>query len=1096
MKTSLLSLLLFFSILWSSAIAERLTSSLVFTAKMNGSTEVPAVASDGQGLGIFTFDEKKSTLYVSVSLSNLTGPITGIHIHEGAPGENGGVVINLTTFLSGNRVKGFVQNISKEMIATFIRGGFYINAHTELHPDGEIRGQISLETDLRYSALMKGSSEVPAVTSDGKGLFVANLSGNHNEIKFKMIFEGLTSPVIGAHIHQGAIGIAGGVIFDLSSFIVGNVLSGTWDATGFIDALAAGELYVNVHTVNNPDGEIRGQLLLQEGLTFEAVMDGNQESTPVNTKGKALAIATIKPDLSEVEYSVLFDSLSGPALAAHFHTGKVGVSGGVVINMSNDINGNTISGSQPLTIELLNQMLEGGLYMNIHTTDHPGGEIRGQVYKLAREPYTFDMNGGQEVPSNNSTATGAGMASIDRNETNVHFMIVYSGLQGTFTASHFHYEEPGVSGPVIFPLTNFYNNFGAAEGYWDALSAQPFDSVAASHFEENEVYANVHSSMFPGGEIRGNLVHSSDLFATLPFDPHFKDDLMFSAQMNGDHENPAVTTSGVGIATVFFNEDRTIAKVNVTVTGLSGPIMAAHIHDGTPGINGPVIFPLTFTGNRIQTEITDITPEQLAKFISGGYYINVHTAAHPGGEIRGQIGLEQDFTYVAQLDGSQENPAITTDGKGLGAFHYAQGSLSLEVNVQLTGLSSDITAAHLHEAAPGVNGPVIVDLGSLIDGHRIRGKVDLTIPQLISLLVGNIYINVHTADNPDGEIRGQLSVRNGLSFDGWMSGSQEVPFAVTSASGFAVATVSPDLMNVHTLMVTDFVSGVIGASHFHHGHVGVSGPVVLNFSGSLNNNSLDFTGPISSDNIISLLTGEIYINGHTPAYPGGELRGQMFRLARDGYGFDMCTNQETSPINAPNAQGSGLASIDRLHTNLNLSIVVDGLTGPMTAAHLHSAPIGVSGGVILPLTASFTNGSLFSNAVAVDTSIINGILAGNVYANVHTSLHPAGEIRGQIVKDNLCSIQTGIAPLDEISGAALLSPNPVIDQLNVSIEMNKMSSLSMNIVDVSGKLISSDQFQLTQGKNDVQLETENLSPGFYLLVITDGHASQAYKFVK
>ncbi|MEO6130989.1 MAG: CHRD domain-containing protein [Saprospiraceae bacterium] len=1097
MNRTLLCLILLFSAFWNVVYADHLSSSLLFTARMNSATEVPAVTSDGQGLGIFTFDEKKSTLYINVALSNLSGPIIGIHIHEGNPGENGPVIINLTSFLNGNRVKGTVPNISKDMMATFIRGGYYINAHTDSNQGGEIRGQIGLETDLRYVALLNGNSEVPQVTSNARGIFIADFSADNNVVNFKMIFEGLTSTVTGAHIHQAAIGSNGGVIFPLTSFINGNVLTGTWDATGFLDALSAGDLYVNVHTVNNPGGEIRGQLLLQEGLTFDVALDGSRENPTVNTKGKALAIATIRPDLSEVEYFVVFDSLSGPVTSAHFHSAYEGTNGGVVINMSGDISGNIIAGSQPVTIDLVNEMLEGGLYMNIHTTDHPGGEVRGQVYKFAREPYSFDLNGGQEVPPNNNTATGVGMASIDRDQTNVHFSIVYSGLLGTFSSSHFHYEEPGVEGPVIFTLTPFFNIFGFADGYWDQLSAQPFDSTAVSYFEENEVYANIHSSAFPGGEIRGNLVRTGSLFTELPFDPKFKDDLMFSASMSGDDENPAVTTDAVGLATIYFDEDRTTAYVNVTVNGLlTGPITGAHIHDGISGVNGPVIFPLTFLGNRIQTEITGITSAQFAKFVDGSYYINVHTASHPGGEIRGQIFSEQDVTFVANLEGSQENPAVTTDAKGLGAFHYTIGQTTLDVNVQLTGLSSTITGAHLHSGAVGVDGPVIIDLGDLIDGNRIRGSVDLTALDLFALASGQAYINVHTTDNPGGEIRGQLNYQNGLTFDGWMSGLQENPFANTNASGLAVATVSPDLSNVKVWMTTDFVSGQIGASHFHRAALEANGPVVMNFSGSILNNGLDFSGPVTGDIISSLLKGEIYINAHTAAYPGGELRGQLFRLARDGYGFDMCTNQEVNPVNAPIAQGSGLVSIDRLHSNVNLAIVTTELTGPLTGAHLHQAPIGVNGGVIFPLTSFFVNGGVFGNGVPADTSIINPILAGNVYANVHTALHPGGELRGQVVKEFLCSIETGIERIEAINGEVILSPVPVTDQLNISIEVNKMSTLTMNIVDLSGKIISTQPFNLTGGKNEVQVETTLLYPGFYLLMITDGNTTQAYKFVK
>ena len=1096
MNRTLLPLLLLFSLSWNNVFGGQPTSSLIFTARMNGDAEVPAVTTDGQGVAIFTFDEKKSTLYFNVSLSNLSGPISGIHIHDGVAGVNGPVVINLTPFLNGNRVKGTVHDISRDMMAKFLTGEFYINAHTELNPGGEIRGQIGLETDLRFHAILDGTNEVPEVTTNGKGLFIANLSENNNQATLKMVFLGLTSPIIGAHIHQGAAGTNGSVIFDLSSFIVGNTLIGDWDATGFLNELLTGELYVNVHTVDNPGGEIRGQLLLREGLNFDAVINGSQENPPVDTRGSGLAAVTIKPDLSEIEYYVVFDSLSGIPTGAHFHDAVAGKNGGVVIDLSPTISGNVINGIAPITIDLINKLLAGGLYINIHTSANPGGEVRGQVYKLAREPYTFDLNGGQEVPPSNTVATGAGMVSIDRDETNAHFLIGYSGLQGTFTASHFHHAEPGVAGPVIFNLTSFYNDFGVAEGYWDVNSSSPLDSTALSYFDRGEVYANIHSSDFPGGEIRGNLVHSSLLFTNEPFDPHFSDDLLLAATLNGDEENPPVSTDGHGLATVYFNGDRTSAIVNVTVDGLSGPIVAAHIHDGNPGVNGPVIFPLTFVGNRIQTEITGITPAQLAKFIDGGYYINVHTEQNPGGEIRGQIFTEQDLTFVANLDGTQEVPAVTTSARGLGAFHYALGQTTLDVNVQLTSLSSDIIGAHLHAAGVGVNGPVIIDLGSLISGNRIQGTVTLTIPDLIQIFNGNVYVNIHTIDYPNGEIRGQLNYQFGLTFDGWVSGLQEVPFANTSASGLAVATVSSDLANVNVWMVTDAVSGTVGASHFHRGAVGSNGPVVLNFQSGLNNNAVEFSGPIDADVVASLLKGEIYINAHTPAYPGGELRGQMFRLARDGYGFDLCPSQEVGTIDAPIAQGSGLLSIDRLHSNLNLAVTTTGLTGPITVSHFHLAPIGVNGGVVVDLTPLYANGAFAVYGAGTDTALVNAILDSNIYVNVHTAMHPGGEIRGQIVKDNLCSIETGIDPIEEIVGEVKLSPVPVSDFLNVSLELTRMTTLSMNIFDLSGKLITTDQFQLTEGKNEVRVDTESLYPGFYLLMITDGNATQAYTFVK
>ena len=61
----------------------------------------------------------------------------------------------------------------------------------------------------------------------------------------------------------------------------------------------------------------------------------------------------------------------------------------------------------------------------------------------------------------------------------------------------------------------------------------------------------------------------------------------------------------------------------------------------------------------------------------------MHTAENPGGEIRGQLFLDQDVTFLALLSGDEEVPPVTTDARGLGLFHYTIGTLTLDVNVQV-----------------------------------------------------------------------------------------------------------------------------------------------------------------------------------------------------------------------------------------------------------------------------------------------------------------------------------------------------------------------------------------------------------------------------
>jgi hypothetical protein len=106
------------------------------------------------------------------------------------------------------------------------------------------------------------------------------------------------------------------------------------------------------------------------------------------------------------------------------------------------------------------------------------------------------------------------------------------------------------------------------------------------------------------------------------------------------------------------------------------------------------------------------------------------------------------------LAGSQEVPPVTTSASGTGSIMVApDGSVSGSV----TTAGVDGTMAHIHEAPMGQNGPVIVPFAKTADNvWSVPAGAKLTDAQLQSLKSGNLYINVHSAANKGGELRGQL----------------------------------------------------------------------------------------------------------------------------------------------------------------------------------------------------------------------------------------------------------------------------------------------------------------------------------------------------
>jgi hypothetical protein len=105
--------------------------------------------------------------------------------------------------------------------------------------------------------------------------------------------------------------------------------------------------------------------------------------------------------------------------------------------------------------------------------------------------------------------------------------------------------------------------------------------------------------------------------------------------LSGANEVPPVTTPATGGGTITVGDDGSLAG-KVSTTGVAGT--AAHIHVGAPGTNGPVIVPLTKEGDTYTVPAgAKLTEAQMASFKAGDLYINVHSAANPNGEIRGQL---------------------------------------------------------------------------------------------------------------------------------------------------------------------------------------------------------------------------------------------------------------------------------------------------------------------------------------------------------------------------------------------------------------------------------------------------------------------------
>lgn len=112
----------------------------------------------------------------------------------------------------------------------------------------------------------------------------------------------------------------------------------------------------------------------------------------------------------------------------------------------------------------------------------------------------------------------------------------------------------------------------------------------------------------------------------------------FTAALRGSEETPPNTTAGTGKVDATLNTSTKAFSYTVDYSGLTGPAVAAHFHRGAAGAAGPPVVPVPkdALASPMKGKAT-LTADQVKDLEAGQWYFNIHTAANPGGEVRGQV---------------------------------------------------------------------------------------------------------------------------------------------------------------------------------------------------------------------------------------------------------------------------------------------------------------------------------------------------------------------------------------------------------------------------------------------------------------------------
>ncbi len=237
----------------------------------------------------------------------------------------------------------------------------------------------------------------------------------------------------------------------------------------------------------------------------------------------------------------------------------------------------------------------------------------------------------------------------------------------------------------------------------------------------------------------------------------------WNVPISAKYESPAPAgRTETGSVNLQLMSDNSL-MYTIAINGLAGgdALNAAHLHTGDAITNGPVVLSLNpvFTAGSANGIVSNLRTSLIdsLKSSTNEIYFNAHSAQVASGLVRGQLNTNIELAEDIALSSANEVPAGTSVATGQALLRLTSDKKAY-VKVTVTGVETGdtLTAAHIHKAAAGVNGPIILGFYSSAADFGTVKVLPVDDALFASLKTDAIYVNAHSKTKPGGLIRGQI----------------------------------------------------------------------------------------------------------------------------------------------------------------------------------------------------------------------------------------------------------------------------------------------------------------------------------------------------